>query len=168
MVDVFDNIAFENALPITADGKKLWRYIGLEKGERCYIVPVNAHVGIYVRSSVNARGVSASAGEDSIRAYLVYLDSHKPAGSKLNKYTTRVRGWDVRMKDMLRKLWYLGKHLGPCPDCGQHTMAYVTNKEGVNKGRAFRGCSNRNCKFFQWLTAEALAKTKLKVPQAQG
>jgi hypothetical protein len=40
----------------------------------------------------------------------------------------------------------------PCPECKSILRKLQVKKEGKNKGRWFWGCSNKNCKFFEWAT----------------
>lgn len=42
---------------------------------------------------------------------------------------------------------------GDCPECGEGEIRELTvQKEGKNHGRRFKGCSNRDCKFFEWIS----------------
>ena len=81
--DVFSKAEFEDALPIDKDtNKPLWKELGFNKGEYVYLVTVdndnNNRTGVLVRSSVKANGFSAASGEDSIRLYLMNIETQKP------------------------------------------------------------------------------------------
>ena len=106
-VEIFSKNDFEQALPAHKDtGKPLWTALGLKSGEYTYSVPVNGgRVVAEIRSSVGSNGVSAEAGSDSIRCWLVDTKTDKPVGSKVSRWITRQHGWQQRLTNELRVLW---------------------------------------------------------------
>lgn len=151
-IEIFTKEEFEQkALPIHSKTKeKMWEHLGLISGEHAYKIKIDSKSAIEVRSSVGNSGISASTGEDSIRAWIV--DSNNlPMGSKVSKWTTRKTGWEIRTKDVLRTLWTWRKKAGDCPKCGEPNKIFKVKKEGKNKGRVFCKCDN--CPdSFKWLT----------------
>jgi hypothetical protein len=148
-VDTFSRDQFEAALPRHKDtGDKLWEYVGLKDGEHCYWMQVDPVVAIFIRSSIRSNGVSAKAGEDSIRAWLVVMEGLKPLGSKVSQYTTRVPGWQARLTEVLRTLYSWRKKAGNCPACGR-PKGIFKSKQPQSKGRVFAKCSEHN--HFAWL-----------------
>jgi hypothetical protein len=167
-VDVFTKEEFEKqALPVNKDtGAPLWDYLGLRDGEHAYLVkmPKN-NVGIEVRSSVKANGVSAATGKDSIRCWLVDQITKEPMGSKISRWTTRMPGWGERTKEVIRQLWAMGQKIIPCPSCKTTTgdnrlRCFKVKKEGPNKGKLFLKCPNEHCKHFEWVDAEEDGEVK--------
>ena len=150
MIDTFTKAEFENALPIhRTTGKKLWVSKGIRNGEEVYTLPIDDKTAIEIRSSVKSDGVCASTGKDSIRMWLTDT-SGAPLGSKVNRYTTRVPGWEGRMTETLRTLYKWRKKAGNCPMCGEPKKVFLVKKEGPNKGRVFSQCPDH--KNFTWLT----------------
>lgn len=151
MIDRFTQKQFESALPIhKTTGQPLWESRGFEYGELVYYIPIDSMAGIIVRSSIDRSGLAAATGEDSIRAWLTD-NQGQPLGSKVNKYTTRVTGWDARLKVILRQLWGWRKKAGNCSKCMQPLLIFKVNKPGPNKGRVFAKCDKHN--IWMWLDA---------------
>lgn len=151
MVDIFSKEEFENALPIHCEtGKALWEHIGIIQGEHAYRIKIDSGVAIEIRSSVSSSGMSAKSGKDSIRAWLVAANG-QPLGSKVSKYTTRRKGWEDRLKDVLRTLWGWRRKAGNCPICDEPKKIFKVRKEGPNKGRVFCNCDSCSNQFV-WLT----------------
>jgi len=154
MIDRFDRVAFEAALPcIGCIGKvnKLWNYMGIQDGEHVYTVPVRPGVLIFIRSSIRTDGLAAESAKDSIRCWLASDGKGTPLGSKDSHWITRVKGWPDRLTNTLRKLWRLGHQLEKCPKCGAQLLALKVKKEGPNKGRWFAACPNCENGFHKWL-----------------
>jgi len=148
VIDHFDRAKFEAALPVhRTTGARLWSYSGLEDGEETYAITVpNPHANnlyITVRSSIHSGGTSAGTGEDSIRFWLMH--DGQPMGSKLQKYVTRVPGWDKRLTAGLRELYRLAMMLTPCPKCGRLRLLFKVTKQSHNKGRMFMKCTASEC-----------------------
>jgi hypothetical protein len=144
-IETFNRTQFENALPTDRNGQPLWKPLGVLEGEFCYIIPVDDKSAIMVRSSVSSGGLSAGCGEDSIRFWLIGADQ-KPLGSKVSRWTTRVTGWQKRMKDGLRKLWGWRKQAGNC-SCGQPMGVFETSSK-----KLFVKCSKCHPKVTDWKT----------------
>lgn len=143
-VDIFSKEQFEAALPTQAR----WEHVGLMGGEHTYLMTINADIFIMIRSSVGHNGWSADTGEDSIRAWLVDKDG-KPLGNKVQKYITRVNGWESRLIDNLRTLWGWAEWAGYCPDC-KEPMCIFKSTQPRSKGKLFKKC----CKcqnHFEWM-----------------
>lgn len=134
---------FESALPShNKTGAKLWTSLGHVKGEMCYQIDFGKpNVKIFIRSSIDSSGFAASAGQDSIRAWLTDDDGN-PLGMKVQAYVTRVKGWQERLLAMLRKLAKIGTHLNPCPVCGE--MLRMSLGKGANKGKVGVSCWKKN------------------------
>ena len=161
-VEIFTKEEFEQqALPVNKDtGEAMWQYIGLQGGEHAYLVRLPKYnVGIEIRSSVQSDGKSAASGKDSIRCWLVDVNTTQPMGSKVTRWTTRLPGWGERTKEVIRQLWAMGLKMVPCPTCeprGADTRlrCFKVKKEGPNKGRLFLRCPVDGCKHFEWMNVE--------------
>lgn len=70
--------------------------------------------------------------------FVVFLvdKSNNFLGSKISKYTTRVKGWEGRMKGIIRKLILLRNEAGN-DNIGNPVPVWKCKKEGPNKGRFF-------------------------------
>lgn len=130
-VDIFGRPEFEAAL--TATGRE-WRHKGVVKGEHVYLVAANHGLLIEVRSSIHG-DTSADCGDDSIRSWLVTTDG-KPVGGKMQRWVTRVPGWDRRLVAMLKKQVEMSNNFSPCPVCGKTPVVSVKK----DKGKAFIFC----------------------------
>jgi hypothetical protein len=134
-IDRFSKLRFEEALPTNKHtGEPIWKYIGFEKGEHVYAVPVKMGVEIHIRSSIGEDFYAASTGQDSIRFHL-YKDG-KPFGSKISCYVTRVRGWENRMLDQLRILWKRATSTELCEYCNGPKAVFKSR----NTGKLFQAC----------------------------
>lgn len=151
----FSKEAFEAALPKSKIcGTRLWRPLGIQQGEECYVIfGISMLVNIMVRSSIDASGFAAAAGEDSIRAWLVDPEG-MPVGSKIQAYVTRVVGWEDRLLKMLRQLARRAIQIDPCPVCKAPMGIFQVKKPGPNKGKLFIGCKPA-CKQFKWVKEAA-------------
>jgi len=153
-IDVFDDVRFEGALTIALEKSGLsWRQAGYQRGELHFHILVkelssNLSVGIEVNSSIRTDGISAGTGEDSIRAWIADQDGF-PLGNKVQKWVTRVPGWEQRLLDMLSKLITMAQSINICPDCNEVEKVWIVKKDGANKGRIFKNCEN-GCAFI-WL-----------------
>lgn len=142
----FSKIEFETALTdMSNEHIKLWEYYGFVKGEHVYRIPVkNGHlkrVVIEIRSSIDHSGYAAETGADSIRLYLVHSETGKPLAEKPDAYTTRIAGWQIRMKEKISWLYKKGLEMVDCPKCNG-VMVLRKGKFGD-----FYGCNNYpNCK----------------------
>lgn len=183
-VEIFTREQFEYALPMK--GKfACWRGLGIVDGEYSYLIPcTNGNgVGIHIRSSIGPSGKSAECGENSIRAWIVDAEAsrngdHRPLGNKIQRWTTREKGWERRLWNPKAEkekdkglLWHLGKMasmIGPCPQCGTRTRVFRVRKAGPNKGRAFLKCPNEECggqdgrAYFQWLDDKELEDSEVQ------
>lgn len=119
-VDTFNREQFEAALPRDkATGLNLWSYMGFVKGEHVYAINVNERIHILVRSTIDASGVSAPCGEDSIRLWLAEIGSERPLMGKLTRWVTRVPGWQARITEQARQLYRISRKLKPHPACNK-------------------------------------------------
>lgn len=150
MIDQFTKRDFEEALPVHKETlQPLWIHAGFIDGEYCYEVPIKEGVRIRIRSTLDYGGLAAPAGKDSIRMYLVD-DKGRSLGTKVNKWTTRVHGWQERMKKVLRELFYLGRQLQTCPECNRRvSLCKVKNPLKQNHGRYFGKCWEHG--LFHWV-----------------
>ncbi len=158
-IDIFTKQEFENTLPAPFDP------LGNIQGEWCYFIKIDKKVAIYIRSSVGHSGMSKDTGQDSIRLHLVKyihiksISSHnvysmEPLGSKLQKYITRVPGWQKRLNEKIKFLKELRLSVGDCQDCSDPLSILKVKKEGNNKGRLFSKCGDKLCtsQWFDWIT----------------
>ena len=153
-IDRFDRVRFEAALPYKAgetvqalDSKPyttriaLWTPLGLQDGEYTYLLPVaGTPFAIKIRSSVDSTGIAGSAGEDSIRCWIVLQETGEPWGSKLARYVTRQPGWEERLTYTLRELWKWSLAIEKCPVCGEWMKVFRVKKSGPHKGHIFIKC----------------------------
>lgn len=164
MIDVFDKATFEAALPVAkASGEPLWYEVDPEDGEYCYVIPIDGRAGIMVRSSVHVgTGRSADSGEDSIRAWLIEIETGRPLGKKVTRWTTRLVGWANRLVNnadsVVRTLWIWRMRAGDCPYCYEPLrVAKVTDKNKETFDRPYASCWNKSCPgqkkpgTFRWL-----------------
>lgn len=145
-VDTFTKEEFEKVLDTI--GK--WHQMGVYGLEYRYAIQDDKSVcSIMVNSSINSfTKVSDSSGENSIRVWLAYPNG-KPVIGKLQKWITRVPGWDRRMGETIKKLMNIGQQVHYCNKCKKLESVFVVKKEGVNKGRLFKRCECENS--FQWV-----------------
>ena len=152
-IDVFDQERFQTALTDALKGKDLnWQEVGFQGGDLHFVIPLQAFneidnfVAIEVNSSIQKNGLSAGIGEDSIRAWIADGDG-KPLGSKVQRWVTRMPGWETRLADVLDKLIGMGQQINVCPTCGEIEKIFIVKKDGPNKDRTFKKC----CDVFVWL-----------------
>ena len=159
-IDQFTKSRFEAALPVVG-GQLLWSSIGLRDGEHCYLIPVKPGVVIYIRSSVDSSGLAAPSAKNSIRCWLASDDKGNPLSSKVERWITRVNGWEERLTETLRKLWRLGRQLHYCERCQPITMTRAFKaKTGDHTGQFFQKCPNCG-HFYGWLREIAKQKGNL-------
>lgn len=156
MIERFSKQEFEDTLPThQVTGVALWSNMGMINGEWCYAIDVNSYARIVIRSSVDSSEIAADAGEDSIRlhAEIKTKGGGWKAIKKLDSWTTRVPGWDERMKEKMRKLWStvskVQRTIPSCPSCGKMQPFWIT-KNGKNTGRPASKCINCD-KGFTWM-----------------
>lgn len=145
-VEIFTAAEFVGALP-TLPGV-IWKCLGVVAGEWCWVAEFRDRpYGILVRSSVRQDGTSAGNGVDSIRCLLL-ADSGKPnaRGAKLNRYTTRVAGWQGRMRTVLTELAAIVRTVMPCGH-GFPRVGISTKAKGSRPYAACDQCGG----FLAWL-----------------
>lgn len=148
---------FEDALPKPKHGnKKLWYYLGPEKGERCYMVPVNAEVEIMIRSSIPENDTHCSdTGEDSIRVTIVDSIERRPLeakDTKVQRWVARTKNWRTNLIRVLRTSYAHASWLRTCPNCKTEMLRISRSKKDVSKDRLYLSCWNKQCKgYFKWL-----------------
>lgn len=163
-IETFTVDEFENTL------KELFpqyppKNLGVIDGEYCYLLQITHNVGIYIRSSIGRDGYSATVGEDSIRVLLVQYEKlptilqrdiyrTKYLGKVGSKWTTRVKGWQSRLENIVQELITWLNIAQYCPHCKDQPLSYFkVKKEGQNKGRIFATCPNKkHKKVFIWIT----------------
>lgn len=158
-VDTFTKSDFEDALPKHREtDEPLWVCLGLKQFEYTYRVVGPDHtVSIEVRSSIGQDGKSAPSGKDSIRTWLVDAKTGGPLGSKVTRWTTRLPGWQERLRDVLRTLWLWRLRAGDCPQCNKPKGMWKVKKEGANKSRPFAKCEHCG-NGFVWLDEKPAVK----------
>lgn len=98
---------------------------------------LSGEIYIKIYSSIDPlSGESRDTGEDSIRLVLVGY-AKKPLGTI--GYTTRVKGWEDRLRAKCRTLWEEAQSFKRCPKC-KHHVGWCTCGNGPNKGRQFAKC----------------------------
>jgi hypothetical protein len=149
-IDRFTVADFEAALPHDKkkDNEAIFAHIGLIDGEHCWAYEMcRGHMRILVRSSIDNTGHSADTGEDSIRLVIQQRigTGWRSCGKGADAYTTRVPGWQGRLKGKIRDVFERTKTVKLDPIEGE--VVYFT-KQGVNKGRPF---AQLNGSFNRWL-----------------
>lgn len=154
-IEIFNREQFEAALPVNKHtGQRMWKHTGIQDGEHTYVVCGHSSLAqIRVRSSIGTNGLAAETGEDSIRCWLECPTTGQPLAKKYSKYTTRVPGWQARLKVVLHELYKLSMLVRPCPNCKTVTTRLRVAKTEKNAGRMFRSCPN--CNYFDWLPDNA-------------
>lgn len=124
---------------------------GVVAGEYRFKVTVKklaqADIDIEIASSITASGVADSAGDNSIRLWL--SSDGLPIGSKIQRWVTRIPGWQQRMKDQIERLVDMGNAVNFCKKCNSMEKIFIVKKDGPNKGRLFIRCNCVN--KFEWL-----------------
>jgi ssDNA-binding Zn-finger/Zn-ribbon topoisomerase 1 len=150
-IDQFTAQEFEAALTEILNGTA-WKNLGFLAGELCYAVPIkNTNKRLVIRSSIDHTGQAAATGEDSIRVWAEYWHEKartwRPLGKDSKAWTTRLPGWQERLKDRLRKCWKVAQvdskpkvESGAeiCPECGAGMLLRTNRITEV----PFWGCSN--------------------------
>jgi hypothetical protein len=147
MVDSFTKEEFEKAFPPHRKDPNALKHVGIINGEHCYTYKIDENAQIFIRSSIDSSGKSASAGEDSIRLFLVNRNC-APFASKLNSWVTRVPGWQNRLAESMRKLARLYKAAGLYN--GMPRPIYKAKANTPNQGRFFT--PQVGDLHFKWLT----------------
>lgn len=143
---------FESALSSALDDTDLtWKKAGYVQNELRYRVFANdtGHgvISVEINSSIDKSGYAQAQGENSIR---IWLDAGEtPIGNKVQRWVTRLPGWQKRLKENVLKAIDMAQLIEWCPKCKSLEKVFVVHKEGPNKGRLFLRC---NCpKSFTWL-----------------
>lgn len=113
--------------------------MGIAHGEYSYALFVRSerNIRIVVRSSVDATGIAAETGANSIRLVVQCSDGTGwySVGKAADAYTTRVSGWERRLEAKLQQLyqrWSVAQvRLNP----GERI--FIVKTAGPNQGRAF-------------------------------
>src|SRR4029077_6405380 len=80
-----------------------------------------------------------------------------PAGSKLQKFITRLPGWEGRLTSLLRIFYKVALHIHPCPKCNVRLRVFkVRNGKPANRGRLFLSC--KTCSHFEWVPEDLSAR----------
>lgn len=148
MVDSFTKEEFEAALPKHKKLPDAVQHLGIIDQEHCYLFKIDDNASIFIRSSINPAGVSAAAGEDSIRLFLVNK-KRAPFAPKLKSWVTRVPGWENRLGDSMRKLARIYKAAGLGPD-GLPRPIFKAGDHTANAGRFF--APQAGDLHFKWIT----------------
>src|SRR3990167_8323814 len=159
MVDQFTLDQFQSALDYTFPGQ--YARVGVKDGEWVFRVYCDPLVAVEVRSSVHSNGLSAAAGQDSIRLWLVVSHDGKPLAPKIDTYTTRVAGWERRMAEKMEWLRAVRISAGNCPDCGRPKQVFRSTTE-KNPNRLFAKCLAHN--HFAWVEPQPVVLTGQTAP----
>jgi DNA helicase-2/ATP-dependent DNA helicase PcrA len=167
--DIFTPKQFEQALDEALKGTNLlWSQEGWIGGELHYSI-LAKQVGktpiyIHINSSITRSGVAADTGQNSIRVWFSD-DKGLPLGNKTQRWTTRMPGWEGRLKVQLDKVINMVKAVNLCKTCGKIEKVFITKKEGPNKGRFFKKCNDGH--NFQWLDEYEQTGDEMVKPAAQ-
>lgn len=123
---------FKNAL---ADYQPEYR--GLIYKEHSFLIKLDQLFFLSIRSSIGESGVADSTGQDSIRIIPVSPDG-KALGSQA--MITRVKGWDIRLKDRIEWFKRMRTQYGNCRVCKQPLPILQVSKDGATKGKWFTMC----------------------------
>ena len=117
-------------------------------GELSYAGVIGNGKFIRIMSSINSkRNVADSTGKNSIRVWLT--DEHnKPLMPKINHWTTRLPGWQERLKSQVQLLTNMAKSLKWCDECYSFETVWKVKKNNKNKGKLFARCQCENS--FRW------------------
>lgn len=159
-IDRFNQARFEAALPRTAqDGTQLARWRRFEGGQFIYRYGVSANVFINIYSSIDESGFARECAEDSIKFLLVDATGAL-LSNKLQKYVTRVHGWENRVVEMFWRVYAMARMIAAfCERCNEQRKIFMTKKDEpyqkdgkwfTNKGRLFVKCPR--CGKFEWVT----------------
>jgi hypothetical protein len=155
--ETFSIAEFNQALPKDKQGNALFEKVpNLVYGEHVWVWKMpNNDIRISVRSSIDASGFAQSTGENSIRLYVEYYNGNgwQMVSKGPDTYTTRVRGWQVRLEDKIKEL-YKAK-IKPI----KRSICYELNKVpesyfnySKNAGRPFVASSDKSIKnAFVWM-----------------
>lgn len=128
----------------------MFEYVGSIKNEECWAMPIGVgKLRILIRSSINSStGLSASCGEDSIRLIIERKQGEKwvPLGKGPDAYTTRLKGWQNRLRDKIKYLYDLLIVVNQDFD---DTDCVLISKKAHSKGKIFKHTSGGQ---FFWLT----------------
>ena len=168
----FTRNEFEKALTeMSKTGKQLWEYVGVIKGEHVYRIPVMrskslSEVGtptglfVMINSSVSSwTNVADGSGENSIRIWVVDSDGN-PMFKKEDAWTTRVRGWQNRMREKIHEQYRKALSCKRCPKCG----GWMVVRDGKNG--EFLGCQNfrsKGCRYTEQIVKKEAASVQLKL-----
>jgi len=164
MIDEFTKDEFEQALNGMFP-QYTPKNLGFIDGEYCFLLQITHNVGIYIRSSIGRDGYSATVGEDSIRVLLVQYEKlptilqkeiyrTEYLGKAGGRWTTRIKGWQSRLKKVIQEMIDWINIAQYCPHCEDQPLHFFkVKKEGQNKGRIFATCPNKaHKKVFIWIT----------------
>lgn len=135
---------FKDAVP---DAEEL----GMNMGEYCFRQKLAENRYAYIRSSIGFDGIAKDSGDDSIRLILVD-EQNQAAGSRVDAYTTRIKGWQERLSAKIQFLADMVTAAGTCSVCGQPKKLFKTQKPGTNFGKWFSKCDEHN--EFAWIDLE--------------
>ena len=144
-IERFTREEFEEILDEIFDA---WKVEGNIWGERAYIGAIGDRKFIRVMSSINLRtDIADDTGMNSIRVWIV--NEHlQPLMPKINHWTTRVPGWQERLKSQVQLLINMSKNLRYCEVCKDFEHVWKVKKNNENKGRLFARCQCEDS--FRW------------------
>jgi DNA helicase-2/ATP-dependent DNA helicase PcrA len=151
MIERFSLAEFEDALmTVPAEIKAL----GIVMGEETYEINLGK-AKLSVRSTVDKSGIAADTSEDSIRINLIGNDGKalvKRETLGFTTYTSRVKGWDKRMVDIINKFISIYSQSSICPVCAEPRTINRAGPSSKNPGRLFASCSDRSHpNTFTWI-----------------
>ena len=145
-IERFTREEFEEVLDKIFDNN--WWLMGDMWGEIGYIGNIGNGKHIRIMSSIKSdRNVADATGKNSIRVWLT--DEHdRPLMPKINHWTTRLPGWQERLKSQVQLLSNMAEKLKWCNNCHSFERVWKVKKNGVNRGKLFARCQCKNS--FRW------------------
>jgi len=144
-IDRFTREEFEEVLDEIFDK---WEVEGDIWGELAYIGTIGDQKFIRIMSSINpGTGIADNTGMNSIRVWIVNWRL-QPLMPKINHWTTRVPGWQARLKSQVQLLVNMSERLKYCEVCKDFEHVWKVKKNNRNKGRLFARCGCKDS--FRW------------------
>lgn len=114
---------------------------GLVMGEWCYQLNLGK-ARLSIRSSCDSSGFARDTADDSIRFVLIANTNtvHKVLTKNETIYTTRLPGWQDRIKKKIEYAISLRQQAGDCRVCGEPLVINKISKQGKNFGKTVAWC----------------------------
>ncbi len=146
-IERFTREEFEGVLDDIFKRHNWWLMEGWGR-ELGYIGSIGNGKQIRIMSSIKSdRNVADVIGKNSIRVWLT--DEHnKLLMPKINHWTTRLPGWQERLKSQVQLLTNMAEKLLWCKACHAFETVWKVKKNNRNKGKLFARCQCEDS--FRW------------------